>query len=61
MKDTFVFNCNLLEEVTAKNLLLENMRPSMLECGQTMFWSSGKSGCEISWPILLCRFSLSLA
>lgn len=55
MMDVFVLSSNLLEEVTAKNSLSENIKTSMLECGQTMFWSSGKSVCEFSWLILLCR------
>lgn len=55
MMDIFVRNCNLLEGVTAKNWLLENIKTSMLECGQTVFWSSEMSGCEFSWLILPCR------
>lgn len=47
--DILVLKCHLLEEVIAKNSLLENIKPSMLEGGQTMFWSSGKS-VDVNFP-----------
>lgn len=53
----FVFKCHLVEEVIAKSLLLENIKPSTPEGSQTVFWSSGKSGCEFSWLIFLCRMA----